>query len=117
MAMFKKSAKLELDQQTISSIISEGCVVDGSLNAPAFVRIDGQINGNVTIEQGLILGEKGNIKGNVITKQMVVYGLIEGDINTESLEIRNTGKITGNIKTTSIQVDAGAVYNGSLSMA
>jgi len=115
MALFK--GKVELDQQTISSIISEGCVVEGSLQAPAFARIDGQINGNVTIEQGLILGEKGNIQGNVHTKQMVVYGNIDGDIVTDVLEIRSTGKITGKITTGRIQVDAGAVYNGSLSMA
>ncbi|GAB3915116.1 bactofilin family protein [Mucilaginibacter boryungensis] len=117
MALFKKNGSVELDQQTISSIVSEGCVIEGNLNAPAFVRIDGQINGNVTIEQGLILGEKGNIQGNVQTKQMVVYGHIDGDITTDVLEIRSTGKITGKITTARIQVDAGAVYNGSLSMA
>jgi cytoskeletal protein CcmA (bactofilin family) len=85
MALFKKNDRVELDKQTISSIISEGCVVEGGLKAPAFVRIDGQINGDVTIEQGLILGEKGNIQGSVHTKQMVVYGHIDGDIITEYL--------------------------------
>ncbi|QKJ31834.1 polymer-forming cytoskeletal protein [Mucilaginibacter mali] len=117
MAIFKKTAKIDLDQQTISSLLSEGCVIEGNLKAPSFVRIDGQVIGDVTIEQGLILGEKGHIKGHVSARQMVVHGLIEGNITAEILEMRGTGKITGNIKTTSIQVDAGAVYNGNLSMA
>jgi cytoskeletal protein CcmA (bactofilin family) len=115
--MFKKSAKMEIDQQTISSIISEGCVLEGSFKAPAFARIDGQVIGDITIEQGLILGEKGHIKGNINTKQMVVYGYVEGNISVESLEVRSTGKINGDIKTGTIQVEAGAVYNGNLSMA
>ncbi|MES2275760.1 MAG: polymer-forming cytoskeletal protein [Bacteroidota bacterium] len=115
--MFKKPGKLDIDQQTISSIISEGCIIDGNINAPAFVRIDGQVKGDVTIEQGLILGEKGSITGQVNTKQMVVYGYIEGNITAELLEIRSTGKINGNIITGTIQVEAGAVYNGNLSMA
>jgi len=115
--MFKKTPKLEIDQQAISSIIAEGCVIDGNIKAPAFVRIDGQVTGNVTIDQGLILGEKGMIKGLIITKQMVVHGQIDGNIQTEILEIRSTGKITGDIKTGSIQIEAGAVYNGNLSMA
>jgi len=117
MALFKKTPKLDIDQQTISSIISEGCIIDGNFKAPAFVRIDGHIIGDVDIEQGLILGEKGIIRGNVNTKQMVVYGLIEGNIKTESIEVRNTGKITGDIKTAAVQVDTGAIYNGNLSMA
>jgi cytoskeletal protein CcmA (bactofilin family) len=117
MALFKKTPKLEIDQQTISSIISEGCVIDGNIKAPAFVRIDGHVTGDVTIDEGLILGEKGLIKGNVVTKQIVVYGSIEGNIQTDTLEIRHTGKIKGDIKTQGIQVDLGAIYNGSLSMA
>lgn len=117
MAIFKKIAKIDMEQQTITSILSAGCVIDGDLKAPDFVRIDGQVTGNVTVEQGLILGEKGHIKGHVNTRQIVVHGLIEGNITAESLEIRSTGKINGNIKTASIQVDAGAVYNGNLSMA
>lgn len=116
MAIFKKIAKIDMDQHTISSILSAGCVIDGDLKAPDFVRIDGQVTGNVTVEQGLILGEKGYIKGHVTTRQMVVHGIIEGNITVESLEIRSTGKINGDIKTGSIQVDAGAVYNGNLSM-
>ena len=42
--MFSKKSKIELDQQAISTLISEGCVFDGNMKAPAFVRIEGQIN-------------------------------------------------------------------------
>lgn len=117
MAIFKNQPKKDLDQQVISTIISEGCIIDGSIKAPAFARIDGQITGDVNIDEGLILGEKGSIKGNVITRQIVVYGIITGDVAAEQLEIRNTGKITGDVKTASLQIDSGAVYNGNLTMA
>jgi len=117
MAMFKKNPKLEIDQQAISTIISEGCLIDGNIQATAFVRIDGQVTGNITVEQGLILGEKGMIKGLITTKQMVVHGQVDGNIQAEILEIRSTGRITGDIKTASIQIEAGAIYNGNLSMA
>jgi cytoskeletal protein CcmA (bactofilin family) len=87
------------------------------VKAPAFVRIEGQINGDVTIEEGLILGEKGVITGNVATKEMIVYGTINGNINTHSLEIRSTGRITGDIKTQVLQVETGGTHNGKLSMS
>lgn len=115
MALFSKN-KVALDQQSISTLISEKSVLDGNLKAPAFARIDGQVTGNVHIAEGLILGEKGSILGNVITKELVVYGTIQGDIQAHSLEIKATGKITGEIKTQALSVENGAVYNGSLSM-
>ncbi|WP_183567258.1 bactofilin family protein [Mucilaginibacter sp. SP1R1] len=116
MAIFGKKDKIALDQQAISTWISDGSIFDGSLKAPAFARIDGQINGDVTVDEGLILGEKGMVTGNVITKEMVVYGIVKGDIETGSLEIKASGKITGDIKTQTLIVETGGVYNGRLAM-
>lgn len=114
--MFTKKGKVQLDQQPISSIISAGCIVDGNFRAPDFVRIDGQVNGDVIVDSGLILGEKGVITGNVTTKEVVVYGQINGNITVQSVEIKSTGKIKGDIKTTALQVVSGGVYNGNLTM-
>ena len=117
MALFSNKEKVALDLQAISTLISEGSVIEGSIKAPAFVRIDGQVNGDLTIDEGLILGEKGLVQGNIVTKEMIVYGNVTGNINTQSLEIKHTGKITGDIVTATLQVEAGGVYNGSLSMS
>lgn len=114
--MFKKN-KVELDQQAISTFLSEGCVIDGNVKAPAYVRIEGRITGDVTIDEGLILGEKGLITGNIITKEMIVYGTVKGHISCQSLEIRSTGRIVGDIKTQVLQVETGGSHNGKLSMS
>ena len=116
MAFFSKKDKLDMDLQSISTLISEGCILDGNLKAPAFARIDGQITGDVMVDEGLVIGEKGSILGNVITKEMVVYGTVTGNLQVNSLEIKSTGKVTGEIRTQALQVEHGAVYNGSLSM-
>jgi cytoskeletal protein CcmA (bactofilin family) len=116
MAFFSKKDNVALDLQSISTLISEGSVLDGNLKAPAFARIDGQVTGDVTVDEGLILGEKGIILGSVITKEMLVYGTIKGNIQTNSLEIKASGKITGDIKTQHLVVENGAIYDGALSM-
>ena len=84
MSLFKKD-KVALDMQSISTLISEGCILDGNLKAPDFARIDGQITGDVMVDEGLILGEKGSIVGNVFTKELVVYGVITGNLQVTSL--------------------------------
>ena len=116
MAFFSKKDNVALDLQSISTLISEGCILDGNIKAPAFARIDGQVTGDVFVDEGLILGEKGSIQGNVVTKEMVVYGTINGNLQVNALEIKSTGKITGEIRTQTLVVENGAVYNGSLSM-
>jgi cytoskeletal protein CcmA (bactofilin family) len=116
MGIFSKKDKVALDLQAISTFIAEGSVIDGNVKAPAIARVDGQIIGDVNIAEGLILGEKGIIQGNVTTKDMVVYGVITGNITVESLDIKSTGKINGEIKTRALLVETGAIYNGTLSM-
>ncbi|WP_183575869.1 bactofilin family protein [Mucilaginibacter sp. X5P1] len=116
MSIFSKKDKVSLDMQSISTLISEGCIFDGNLKAPAYARIDGQITGDVMVDEGLIIGEKGSIQGNVITKEMVVYGSVNGNLQVNSLEIKASGKISGEIRTQTLEVENGAVYNGSLSM-
>ncbi|MFD2148373.1 bactofilin family protein [Mucilaginibacter antarcticus] len=117
MGVFTKKDKVSLDQQTISTLISEGSTISGNVRAPAVARIDGHITGDVDIKEGLILGERGLIKGNVITKNLIVYGTVNGNINVESLEIKASGKITGDIATATLLVETGGIYNGKLAMS
>jgi cytoskeletal protein CcmA (bactofilin family) len=115
MALFKKE-KVALDMQAISTLISEGCIIDGNLKASAFARIDGHVTGDVMVDEGLILGEKGSILGNVITKELIVYGTVTGNLQVTSLQIKSTGKVGGEIRTQVLEVEHGAIYDGTLSM-
>jgi len=115
MSLFKRKNKSLNDQHVIATLISEGCVIDGDIQAPNFVRIDGHITGDVKVEEGMILGEKGVVHGNIYTKELIVYGTVNGNIQAESLSLLSTGKISGEIRTQTLQVEMGAIYNGRLS--
>lgn len=117
MAFFSKTNKAAVEMQTISTLLSEGCILDGNLKAPSFARVDGQIKGDVFVEEGLVLGETGCIIGNIITKEMVVFGTVTGNVQVISLEIKATGKINGEISTQTLVVENGGVLSsGSLAM-
>ncbi|HEY6974645.1 MAG TPA: polymer-forming cytoskeletal protein, partial [Chitinophagaceae bacterium] len=64
--MFKKNKEqsLEINEQEISAIIGEGYVFTGELQGSAVIRIEGKIVGNVNVEGGVVLGEKGVIEGD-----------------------------------------------------
>ena len=98
------------------TLISKGCIIHGKIESDVFVRIDGHIKGDLIIREGLIVGEDGFIEGNVDTKEIVVYGVVNGSVKAESIDIKSSGKILGEIQTISFQVEKGAVYTGTVSM-
>ena len=117
--MFRKKDKqqpLEINQQEISTIIGEGFIFKGEVQGTAAIRIEGKITGNVNVEGGIVLGEKGIIEGNVVTRSAIIYGTIKGNIKTTQLEIKKTGFVNGDITTDTLEIELGAQYNGKLDM-
>jgi cytoskeletal protein CcmA (bactofilin family) len=115
--MFKKNNQIkDLNQQEISTIIGLGFTITGELKGKAIVRIDGTVIGNVNVEGGVVLGEKGMIKGDIQTASAIIYGTVNGNVKSQNLEIKKTGKVNGDIKTEAIEIEMGAQYNGKLEM-
>ena len=108
--------KFSTSTQNISTILGEGCVIRGDIECKDHARIDGTIEGNVTATHGLVLGGKGILNGNVKTHEVVVYGIIKGNLDSKHLEIKSSGEIHGDVSTEKIQIHMGATCNGTLSM-
>ncbi len=117
--MFKKNNKqqhLEINQQEISTIIGEGYTFTGELQGSSVIRIEGKIIGNVHVDGGVVLGEKGNIEGNIISQSVIIYGTVNGCVKTAQLGIKKTGYVNGDIITDTLEIELGAQYNGKLNM-
>lgn len=101
----------------ITTIIGKGAECNGDFSAEGSVRIDGIINGNVTVTGTLIVGATGSINGDVDAKSTIVGGEIIGDVKvTDRTELTGTARLIGNITTTIIVIDENAVFQGSCNM-
>jgi cytoskeletal protein CcmA (bactofilin family) len=116
MAMFKKKESFKIGESKILNLINEGCKVEGDVISDSFIRIDGHVEGNMSVEEGAIIGDKGLVKGNIKTRSLIIYGAVDGNIDSESLEIKNSGSVNGDIRTARLHIEFGGVYNGSLTM-
>jgi cytoskeletal protein CcmA (bactofilin family) len=117
--MFKKNKKqqsLDIDKQEISTIIGEDYTFTGELQGTSVIRIEGKIIGNVNVDSGVVLGEKGVIEGNITSQSVIIYGTVNGNVKTTQLEIKKSGYVSGDITTDSLEIELGAKYNGKLSM-
>src|SRR6476661_6764737 len=111
--MFRKNKEqpLEINQQDISTIIGEGYIFTGDVQGSSVIRIEGKIIGNVNVDGGVVLGEKGNIEGDITTKSAIIHGTVNGNVKTTHLEIKKTGHVSGNITTDTLEIELGAQYN------
>ena len=98
------------------TLISKGCIVHGKIESDVFMRIDGHIKGDVFISEGLIVGENGIIEGNIKAREIVVFGTINGNVKADSIDIKSSGNILGELHTHSLQVETGATYIGNVIM-
>lgn len=117
--MFKKSDKekpLDLNKQEISTLIGEGFHITGELTGSSVVRIDGRVTGNVLAESGVILGENGVIEGDLNSRSAVVYGRVTGNIFCTQLEIKKSASVEGDIQTDTLEIELGAHFTGQLNM-
>ena len=117
--MFKKSDKaksVDFAKQEISTLIGEGYHVKGDIEGTSVIRIDGKVTGNINAEGGIILGESGIIDGNLISRSAVIYGRVTGNIKSGQLELKKSGIVEGDIQTDTLEIELGARFTGNLDM-
>jgi len=97
------------------TIIAEGVKVEGKINCPGSARIDGVVNGEITIEKEIIIGKEGKVEANIKTKDAVIAGTYKGDmIASGEVEITTTGKFIGNLtqKDALLTIAKGGLFKG-----
>jgi len=104
---------LRIDDISLNTIIGNGTSIKGDLNINGFVRIDGDIDGNLTTDGNIIIGENARIRGNVNAKAAVIGGIILGDVYAkESVILLNDSAVIGDILSHKVQIEEEALFNG-----
>ena len=105
----KKEEKLEC-------LIGANCSFEGQIDTKGTIRIDGIVKGNVKADW-IILGENARIHGDLSAKGAIVGGAITGNILAkDNLEIKQTGKVNGDIKSTKLSIIEGGIFEGNSSL-
>ena len=108
----KKNAEVK-----ISTLIGKGCELSGDFTAQGSARIDGKIDGNVTVTGSLLVGAGGTINGNITADSVLIGGEVVGGITApEKAELTATAKVLGDIATKVIVIDEHAVFQGKVDM-
>jgi cytoskeletal protein CcmA (bactofilin family) len=104
-------------QDSVISIIGPGMRVIGDCETEGSIRIEGEVRGAVRAGKAVVIGRDGLVQGDVHTQDAVVSGTILGSVIAVSrLELQATSRIDGDIQARRLQLEEGAVLNGSVQM-
>jgi cytoskeletal protein CcmA (bactofilin family) len=101
-----------------AALIGKSVVVKGELEGSEDLTIEGQVEGKIELrDHTLTIGPGGRIKAQVFAKSVVVCGELVGNINaSESVEIRESGSVDGDIVSPRVAIADGAHFRGSIDM-
>jgi cytoskeletal protein CcmA (bactofilin family) len=110
----KPSRKAEID-----TLIGAKTRINGDVEFVGGFHLDGHINGNVKSEVGsgatLSVSEQGCIEGSVIVTNIVLNGIVKGDIEaSDRVELGPKARVLGSVQYTTIETAVGAQINGKL---
>jgi cytoskeletal protein CcmA (bactofilin family) len=101
----------------ITSVLSTGINWTGNLGGSGGVRIEGTFEGDIAMRGLLVVGETGRVTSHFLrANTVIIAGTVKGDITAERLEIRSTGKVWGNVITSSFSTEEGAFLRGQITM-
>ncbi|MBI4668319.1 MAG: polymer-forming cytoskeletal protein [Elusimicrobia bacterium] len=101
----------------IKSIIAAETFIQGTVRTNSSLVVDGKIEGNVYDAKHVVIGEQGQVQGDISSETVIVGGKVVGNIQAAKLvQVLSKGQIIGDIRTKSLHIEDGAVFDGTCTM-
>jgi cytoskeletal protein CcmA (bactofilin family) len=102
-------------QATSASVLGRGARVRGRVQGSGDLRVEGQIEGDVTVSGDLAIEDGGGIKGDVDAASVVISGALTGDVAARGpVAIRSTAQVSGNMGGAEVSLEEGATFSGRI---
>jgi cytoskeletal protein CcmA (bactofilin family) len=101
------------------SIIGPGMRIEGDLATDGTVRVEGTIIGTIKAGKAVVLGQSGEVVGDIFTRDAVIGGRVKGTLVADSrLELQASCLVEGEIRARAshLQLEEGANFNGQIRM-
>jgi len=99
--------------QATRNVLSSDVEIKGSVKFTNDLVIDGKIEGQISSEGNLTIGENARIKAEISTATIIVYGKVHGNLTaTDRIELKASAEVVGDIKAKVLSIEAGAIFVG-----
>ncbi|MCH5292201.1 MAG: polymer-forming cytoskeletal protein [Treponema sp.] len=104
---------LRIDDISIDTVIGRGSAISGNLRVNGFVRVDGDIDGNLETDGNVIVGENARIRGDVKAKSIIIGGIILGNVTApEGVRVLTKSVVVGDVISSKVTIDDNSHFRG-----
>jgi cytoskeletal protein CcmA (bactofilin family) len=102
-----------------AAYIGPSIVIEGTITGSDDLVVDGRVKGSIKlVDNALTIGQDGVVEADVEARELRVQGkLIGASKARDRIEISKTGSVEGEVTTSRIAVEDGAVFRGSVNIA
>ena len=103
--------------QGVDAFLGKGTQITGTLVLQGTGRIEGRVEGEISAQDTLSVGEGAVVNANVSGTAIVIEGHVTGNVAArERLELRPSSHVRGDVTTPRLIVHEGATFDGRCSM-
>ena len=105
------------DSSRAAASIGQGIRIKGEVTGTEDLFVDGFVEGklNLAADCSLTIGPNGNIKADLVAREIIVRGKVEGKVVArDKLQIGSTGEINGEVQTGRLAIEDGATLRGKV---
>ena len=100
-------------EHTGKDVLSKDVEIKGSIKFQKELMIDGKVEGEINSDGVLTIGENADIRGEIKTKSITVYGKVHGNITVgERCELKSRCTLQGDLKAARLVIEEGATFIG-----
>ena len=104
-------------EPTGKDVLSKDVEIKGSIKFQKELMIDGKVEGEINSDGVLTIGENADIRGEIKTKSITVYGKVHGNITVgERCELKSRCTLQGDLKAARLVIEEGATFIGKSEM-
>jgi len=101
----------------METVIGPAISIQGTLSGSGGVRLEGTFEGKMELEGTLVVGEQAKlISEEIRADNVTVAGTVQANLIAQKVHIQKTGKIWGDVTTTSLSTEEGGYLKGHVQM-
>lgn len=90
----------------------------GEVTSDEELYLDGDLDGKLNLRNRLTIGPNSKVNANIKATEIVVFGTIKGNVESDSrVSLRTGASIVGDIKTAGIVIEDGAYFKGGIDIS
>ena len=99
-----------------AACISQGIRIKGEITGKEDLFVDGTVEGKLDFGNASVtVGPNGKVKADISAREVIVRGTVDGKIEgTEKVQLWNSGRVTGEVRTERLAIEDGALLRGKV---